>query len=279
MPVYIEQVPTMKDGTPAIRYYPSAPYVPELQPDYELETSREGVAKLTVNYIGIYSTLQASYLASPKSPSGRFPSLLLYGSKVKRMRGQMGMLTLEYRGLDPNLNSPPPPIWSLQTNLSNEPIQTHPKWITDIAGTAQNPLNASIWLDVKGNTSIGAASPGGAALYYDSTGATIPASNFIPTGAAFKGWADQSIFAGVTDYLAPSTALTKTYTSYSPPDMAGVGHFATPGFSTALPAGYSWFFMGSSMTDEAGVYRIEDSWKLVPSPSVDGHDPSTIIYG
>jgi hypothetical protein len=200
------------------------------------------------------------------SPHPDFPSLLAYGVKIKRRPGLLnGLLSIEYRGLDPALSYPPPPIYNIERTTGNEPLMTISNWTTEIAGTATAPKNGAQFVS------------------YDKTGANYnpaPAGGnpgtFDATTAVFYQWLAGSIFAGIEDYLAAGIIYKKSYTSMTlPNDASQVGSFDDPdGTPPTLPDDYAWFFLGETSEDNAGIYRNEATWKSVPTGPA-----ATIIYG
>jgi hypothetical protein len=147
----------------------------------------------------------------------------------------MGTLTVESRGLN---GDAPSAIYSLERATSNEPLSTHPKWITAIAGTPAAPLHGAKFVDANGNISA------------DST-------------ATFAGWSNDSIFIGIDDYLCAGSTWSSSYVDTDPPDLTGVGQIATPdGPYPTEPDGYFWFYAGASMSEQGGVYRIQKTWRL-----------------
>lgn len=242
----------------------------------ELHTEPTGLAATTEKFSGYYNdlvtnnvlnllgggTICRAYL----SPHPDFPSLLAYGVKIVRRPGTInGLLTIEYRGLDPALSYPPPPIYTIEVTTGNEPLATHPLWTSAIAGTGTTPLNNAQWVS------------------YDKTGANYnpaPAAGnpgtYQAANAVFYQWLNGSIFTGIEDYLAAGIVYKKTYTTIgSPGDLSDVGSFSDPdGPVPGLPDSYEWFYLGITSEDNAGLYRNAATWKAVPSG-----DAADILYG
>jgi len=264
---------------PHVQYPTIVPGTCYGQPDGSFKTTREGLASAKERFFGLYKDfVKGGYLtvlgtSTPgqiisrvyKTAHPDFPSLLVYDSDVKRGKAGTGWLDVEYRGLDPALHEIPPPVYTRERTTGNEPLITHPKWITDIAGTPAAPLNGAQFVSVTGNVeSFNPGVSGG------------PDSGFNAATAIFKQWLASSIMAGRDDYLAPGAVFLKTYTSFSSPqEMDFVGKFQKPdGPAPIPPEGYDWFFLGETSSDEAGLFRNQASWKLAPT------DKGTqIIYG
>lgn len=201
---------------------------------------------------------------SYRSPHWQFPSLCAFAVKIKRKAGVLnGELSIQYRGLDPSLAYPPPPIYTIETTTGNETLQSHPLWTSDIAGTPTTPLNGSQWVDSAGN-------------YNPPNATTANPGTFDPTTAIFYQWINTSIFVGIEDYLAAGIIFKSTYTTlFSPSDDSAVGSFSPPsGPAPGLPDGYDWFYLGLTTEDNSGIYRNEATWKAVPTGPA-----AMIIYG
>lgn len=242
----------------------------------ELHSEPTGLAATTEKFSGFYNdivtnnnlnllgggTINRAY----KSPHPDFPSLLAYGVKIVRRPGIInGLLTIEYRGLDPSLSYPPPPVYTVETTTGNEPLATHPLWTPQIAGTATTPLNGAQFVG------------------YDKTGANYnPAPSggnpgtFDASTAVFFQWLNGSIFTGIEDYLAAGVVFKSRYVTLGgAADASNVGTFSEPdGPAPTLPDNYDWFYLGITSEDMAGIYTNDAQWKAVPTGPA-----ATIIYG
>lgn len=278
-------------STPGLTIFPAfATNFVTIQPDSVFKTTLEGLCSQTLNVVGNYTDLvQGGPFTSNFSGLGLsrarlsanpyYTNLGVYTSSVKNIKGGLGLLTLEYRGLDPVYgNTPPGPIYSLDRSTNNEPIQTHIKWTTDIAGTPAAPLNGSKW--------VNEGSAGNLRLFNPNISG-VPDAGFNANFASFYGWVANSnvnsgnvsgfsSFAGTTDYLLAGQTWTSTYVSLSPPtstDLNNVGYISTPTGSPPTPVGYKWLYLGVRYTDQAGVYRIDKSWRMFLD-----NNASEIIY-
>ena len=246
------------------------------QPGAELISEPTGLASITEVYRGAYIDIVTRPVLALstggafswlyRSPHPVFSSLLAYGVRIREGTGIInGTLTVEYRGLNPALSYPPPPVYTIEVSSGNEPLSTHPLWKSQIAGTATAPLNGAQWVSYDRNgANYNPAPSGGNPGTYDST------------TAVFYQWLQGSIFTGIEDYLTAGVIFKKAYTSLNAPnDYSSVASFNSPdGPSPDLPDGYDWFFMGETSVDNAGIYVNEASWKAVPTG-----DAAKIIYG
>ena len=258
-----------------------------IQPTSVFKSTLEGLCSQTLTVIGNFNDLISAgpwtsvgsgltLSRVPYSANPYYSNLGLYDSEVKNYKGGMGQCVLEYRGLDPKYSSPPSPVYSLDRSTSNEPIQTHPKWISAIGGTPSSPLNGAIYVSYQSN-----ATPA-----FNPNTSGVADAGFAPNNATFYKWTANvnvsgsvsgfSSFAGVSDYLFAGQTWTATYVSLSAPtssDLAGVGYIATPTGSPPTPTGYKWIYLGCRYTNQAGVYRIDKSWKMFLDSNV-----AEIIY-
>jgi len=242
-----------------------------LQPGWRFRASREGLASLVMRFRGPTASLISGIFSAQvnganvnigrayRTPNPIYPSLGVYSVDLLSGKGanNLGTLEIEWRGLDPALNQIPPPIYELDRATGNEPLDTHPKWVTDIAGKPSAPKNGAVWVGPDGTKTTDDATG-----KFDHFSATL-------TGGAKNPW------VGKEDYLVPNSLFKKTYVSHSPPsDLGNVGKISTPdGPAPAPPSGYAWFYLGETSTDQAALYHITGSWRLVP------YDDSTkIIY-
>jgi len=266
---------------PHLQYPGIMPGTCYIQPSGKFKSTREGLASASERYFGLYKDFVAGKILQVlgsgttgqtvsrvyKASHPDFPSLLAYDSNVTRGKAGTGWLDIEFRGMDPAFGQSqiPPPVYTRERSTGNEPLMTHPKWITDIAGTPHAPLNGAQFISVTGNVeSFNPGVSGG------------PDPGFNEATATFHQWLSNSIMAGRDDYLAPGMVFLKTYTAFSDSkDASQVGKFSKPdGPAPTPPEGYDWFYLGETSTDEAGLFRIQASWKLCPT------DKGTkIIYG
>lgn len=269
------------------------------RPDVVFKTTPEGLCAQTQSFFGnMQDLIGASNLTIVgtsltvnrgfQSPNPIFTNLGVYTSTVKNMKGGMGSLQIEYRGLDPSFTVPPGAIYSLDRSTSNEPIQTHPKWSMASAGAIPGPIAGLPNAPVNGAIFRTPLAGGGYAYNPNITGNADP--GFSPNTAVFYGWASGSnvtsgtgnsnaptgSFVGTEDFLLAGQVWTATYVSLSAPtstDTDGVGFIGTPLGSPPTPSGYIWIYLGIRYTNQAGVFRIDKSWRLFQNNTA-----SQIIY-
>jgi hypothetical protein len=137
------------------------------------------------------------------------------------------------------------PIYELDLGLSEEPIQTHHKFVSEIAGTPSAPLHGAIFLDSEGSITED-----------DSLGVF---DKFITT---IDG--DLNPFAGLESYLDFSNAIWRrtVLQTFPPVDLYQLGYIDYPdGPFPALYAGQNWLFVGESYIQRGLVYSVKTEWR------------------
>ncbi len=137
-------------------------------------------------------------------------------------------------------------VYELQRNTNTEPIETHEKFVTHIAGKPSAPLNGALFVDEDGTPTAD-----------DKRGLF---HRFI----AVKPDGSRNRFAGMTGFLSPSsTQWVKSWTSRTKPtDGGGVGKIDTPEGGATSFAGCDWLYVGMQFSERVGVYSIRKSWML-----------------
>ncbi len=185
-------------------------------------------------------------------PSDRFPLLLrskysahprfsaMGVSKVSWTSGKHGKfyrVTYTYEGF---LLSLPEAVYTLDTSLSEEPIELHPDF-ADFAGTPSNPLNGAVFID--------------------------PDTQKITTDDArgvFREFMVTDSKGGVESYLSPGATWNETYFSLTrPSDLGSLGEIDSPsGPNPSIGSGRNWLYSGASYTRRGGIYEIRKTWLL-----------------
>lgn len=132
----------------------------------------------------------------------------------------------------------PTPIYDLDLSTSEEPIDSHPDFITTLGGTVAAPLNGAV---------------------FDATG--------IFQAFTATGW------IGIKGYLAPGAVWRQTsVSSGAPSDISTVGHITTPlGSPPTVESGRTWLYTGLSYEKRGGAYTIRKEWRL---SSLRGWEPT-----
>lgn len=160
------------------------------------------------------------------------------------------------------------PVYSLETGLSEEPIETHPNFL-GIAGKPSNPRNGAIFVDNSGNVTTD-----------DSSGVFSGFSAFIDfSGTGRFGYPNS--WSGIKAYMDFSKAVwcMSYYTPNKPSDaVAALGTINTPngdppnfghttfqffeGGTIYQVDRRNWLYMGFNMEQRGGAYMLKHQWML-----------------
>ena len=140
------------------------------------------------------------------------------------------------------------PVYELEIGCSDEPIETHPKFVSDIGGSPSSPSNGAIFVDVET----------GAPTDDDEKG--------VFSRFTIMAGGDKNPYAGVSKYLdASQVTWTMTQvTSSRPSDVSELGTIDTPsGSPPSLANGRNWLYVGLSYEVRGGgtVYKVKYSWR------------------
>jgi hypothetical protein len=183
-----------------------------------------------------------------------FPGFLCNGCRVTRLKpGIMAELRVGYRGFLGTNWSTDYGTQELVSGTSEQPIETHPKFVSDIAGRPSAPLNGALFLDETG------------------------AKTTDDTKGIFKGFAAlvggaKNKYAGVTSFLCPSTVYRKTTPFGSfPASVSDVGFISSAPVSAG--SGRNWLFTSRTCSQSGGVFSVSEEYML---SGPDGWD--TLLY-
>jgi hypothetical protein len=138
------------------------------------------------------------------------------------------------------------PIYELDLGLSEEPIETHPKFVTDIAGTASAPLHGAIFVD-----------EGTGRITSDNAHAVFSRFQSVISG-------DRNEFAGISAYLDFSNAVWRKtqLQTFQPTDMTLLGTIQFPaGPAPGLGFGQNWVYAGLTFIQRGLVYAVKQEWR------------------
>jgi hypothetical protein len=169
------------------------------------------------------------------------------------------IMRADYKGVfdDPNGNGGDTggfstPVYELTVGLTEEPIETHPKFADKIAGTPSNPLNGSLWKHL-------------------TTGRVASASNKATsdTGYIFAGWeltvdGNVSDFYGIDRYLDVGTITwrERKHGRRGSSIVNQAGTVQNPrGPAPNLPGDRNWMNMGTTMTEEGFASSFLTEWR------------------
>jgi hypothetical protein len=159
-----------------------------------------------------------------------FPQFICNGCQVRRLTpGDFCELRVTYRGFIGNAFtlSQDRSKDEISSGLSEEPIETHPLFVSTLAGTLAAPLNDA---------------------EFNSDG-------------SFKQFKLSSKYAGVKSYKVP----TVVYRSVRPADSApgDIGEVGTiQDAPVAAPGSRNWLYAGKTWSRDGGVYTVNEEWIL-----------------
>jgi len=150
------------------------------------------------------------------------------------------IITGEYVGITGNRT---PSQYEASYSESEEPIQTHPDFVTTIGGKPSAVLNGAIFID------------------QDTQKVTPDDSRGV--FREFKSLIDGALnpFAGISSFLSPQVTLREIWMSTSPVSTGGLGHISGPPMSIALPDGGNWLYTGASFQQRGRVYANSREWR------------------
>ncbi len=132
----------------------------------------------------------------------------------------------------------PTPIYELDFSTSEEPIETHRKFVSDLGGKPGSELNGA---------------------RFDDDGA------FIGFTGPFSSDSEEQKWRGVQSYLSPGTVWRKNYTTATrPADVGSIGKIdaAPEGTPPTVPVGFTWLYTGLTWEQRGLVYTVKKEWRL-----------------
>lgn len=223
-----------------------------------------GTSGLTKNPGGVYAVAQDSFATYDVSYSGvlagaipflqgniapEYPNTVLLTIKVTETGEQCNhvKIDLHYEGKDTGFASPTTAQnISVDFTTSQEPIESHIDFVSDIGGTPTTPLHGA---------------------FFDAT-----TGEFLgfPVVDPDEPSATPSRFAGVRSYLMPQQTFTFNTVEYgypSPGEIEEIGQAFDPGiFLPSLPGTRSWLNTGIRVQNIANVYFRTQLTGLLSGP-------------
>lgn len=159
-----------------------------------------------------------------------FSSLTCATSSAVKLPGGVAKISVTYRGFlaggEPSQNDW---VQELMASTRQEPIETHPKFTSDIAGTPASPKNEAI---------------------FDDQG-------------KFIGFKATSKYAGVKGYLVAGTTYRLRRTSGGrPASISDVGTISSPAVGVGIRGSMNWILVARTWRRSGGVYEINEEWQL-----------------
>lgn len=162
----------------------------------------------------------------------------------QRIRIKDGFLwiNLEYAGVAGTTQ----PIFELSLGLGSEPIETHPKFGSQIAGSPSFPLNGAIFRD----PSTGQITDDDSIGVFDTFTARLGGS--------------ENQFAGIRAFLdfSQATWRMRYYSTARPVDISSLGKIVYPeGPAPGLGGSRNWIYQGLTYEQRGIVFGVCKEWK------------------
>ncbi len=207
------------------------------QPSTSFNTDRFGVDQIT-EIEELRSDLFPQNLKREGQAHPRFPTMAL-----ARRTGELGKagtfykITYLYEGF---LVSFPAPVYNLSGGTGDEPIQTHPKFESDLAGTPSVPKNGAIFIDPETDK---------------------------PTDDDENGVFDRfgnGDLEGIDSYrVSGATWKEMSFSNVRPSGGYNLGEKDSPsGQEPSFPGGRDWMLVGFTYSQRGYVFQVEKSWEL-----------------
>jgi hypothetical protein len=145
------------------------------------------------------------------------------------------------------------PTYEMVISMQEQPIETHPRFVSHLAGTSAVPRNGAIFMD----PSTGTVSTSNARGVFERFAPVLTGGGKNPKG-------------GLESFLAPTVTYRENYVSGGSPSSAGFGRVTSsvPGFA-GFSGGRNWLNMGFTYQRRGSpsggsnvVYEISNEWLL-----------------
>ena len=185
----------------------------------------------------------AAITASRIFPIATYAGYLNFEKSTVTFDGTFAVITTEFAGTTYSAEPTGDEgvSYELIIGTAEEPIETHPDFISKIGGQPSSPKNGAIFLD--------------------------PETGLITEDDAkgvFHAFNASSAKAGMISYLAGrNITFRKNWTQDSKPSsLGGVGGRDTPSAAPSVSGGYDWLYIGMSYVKRGDHYSVSREWKL-----------------
>lgn len=148
------------------------------------------------------------------------------------------VITGEYAGIE---GSRKPSVYECSAGTSDERIETHPDFVSNIAGRPSSPLNGAIFIDPKTNQPTTDDSKG----VFDKFSALVGG--------------ERNPFAGVQSYLSPQVVLREVWIAKTQVVANSVGKISAPPFTPGVPG--NWLQTGVAFQQRGLVFQNSIEWR------------------
>jgi hypothetical protein len=165
--------------------------------------------------------------------------------RVRTVLTPIARFICDYEGCDSSTNELNSSIYELEVGVSEEPIQSHKWFFSDLAGSPAEPRNGAQFTDDEGSFS-----------HFSS----LVITGFSPGVVHY----DRNPMAGVESFLDGGRAVwSQTYTTANRPyDHGEVGRVMTPPGPIPDFGQRTWLYIGMNMTIRGSAYCVRREWQL-----------------
>ena len=211
------------------------------QLDEKFETDRFGVDTVSLK-IEIPDAIFPRELIRYNQSHPRFASTLLTKRSGQRVTPGFWSVTYTFEGY---LFEAPEPVYELTGGLDQEPIESHPNFISTIAGTPSAPLNGAVFI----------APSTGLPTEDDEQGVFREFRANIGGGLNPK--------AGIESYLVPGAEWKMVeFTATKPTELRNLGTIDAPTGGNPNLSGRNWLLWSQTYTKRGFIYQVTTTWKL-----------------
>jgi hypothetical protein len=175
---------------------------------------------------------------SLNTPHPQWSWLFMERRRVEYIPGFL-VITGEYVGITGGRT---PSQWECSYATTEEEIQTHPNFISDIAGTPQSPKHGAIFVDVENAQKIATTNDRGVFSEF---------KNIIDGG--------RNEFGGVRAFLSPQVTVRETWIATDRVSGFGIGTINTPAIGISITG--NWLKTGVSFQQRGRVYQNTQEWR------------------
>jgi hypothetical protein len=181
--------------------------------------------------------------------------IFTYISMEKRemsLKGPYARAVCSYAGIENSVSDFTAPFYELIIGLSEEPIETHPNFVSKIGWTAMAPKNGAVFRHVNTGQRV--------------TQYAKASNNDGYVFDSFLVFVDGKLneFAKVESYLeASQVTWRKTYNGVAhPSNLVEAGKIGNPdGPAPSLPSGRNWLDMGITATKRGSAVQLVHEWR------------------
>lgn len=211
------------------------------QIEERFETDRFGVDTVTLKE-EIGDSYFPESVRGNGSPHPRFPSAALVKRSASRTKPGFWEVVYTYEGL---IGESPEPTYELRGSLDQEPIETHPNFITAIAGKPSAPQNGAVFIDPAN----------GRPTTDDTKGVFREFASTLNGELNPKG--------GVESYLVPGAEwVMHEITVTKPEELRSLGTIDAPTGGSPSLNSRDWLLFSQTYQKRGHVYQVSTTWKL-----------------